>query len=324
LKNNLNSTTTTTTTTNIQSIYKSSNMLSIDLAGIPLRNPLLLASGFLGISQQVFNRLYNDGLGAIVSKSISVSPLEGYKGPTVVYLGEKGYLNAVGLANPGSDVFAHEIMNNQIPLVVSIVGSSQSDFQKLINKFDKLNIVAYEVNLSCPHVEKMGMEVGDDPDLVTKIIKTIKTRTKKPVIIKVGIGKSDVLKLATIIQESGADAITAINTIKAMAINVETGMPVLSNKVGGLSGVPLKPIGVRCVYEIFKKVNIPVIGCGGIFTWEDAIEYILAGATAIELGSVIGYRGLKVFNGIKLGITRYLQKKDYKNVKEIIGLAHKY
>jgi dihydroorotate dehydrogenase (NAD+) catalytic subunit len=323
LKNNLNSTT-TTTTTNIQSIYKSSNMLSIDLAGIPLRNPLLLASGFLGISQQVFNRLYNDGLGAIVSKSISVSPLEGYKGPTVVYLGEKGYLNAVGLANPGSDVFAHEIMNNQIPLVVSIVGSSQSDFQKLINKFDKLNIVAYEVNLSCPHVEKMGMEVGDDPDLVTKIIKTIKTRTKKPVIIKVGIGKSDVLKLATIIQESGADAITAINTIKAMAINVETGMPVLSNKVGGLSGVPLKPIGVRCVYEIFKKVNIPVIGCGGIFTWEDAIEYILAGATAIELGSVIGYRGLKVFNGIKLGITRYLQKKDYKNVKEIIGLAHKY
>lgn len=322
MKNNLNST--TTTTTNIQSIYKSSNMLSIDLAGIPLRNPLLLASGFLGISQQVFNRLYNDGLGAIVSKSISVSPLEGYKGPTVVYLGEKGYLNAVGLANPGSDVFAHEIMNNQIPLVVSIVGSSQSDFQKLINKFDKLNIVAYEVNLSCPHVEKMGMEVGDDPDLVTKIIKTIKTRTKKPVIIKVGIGKSDVLKLATIIQESGADAITAINTIKAMAINVETGMPILSNKVGGLSGIPLKPIGVRCVYEIFKKVNIPVIGCGGIFTWEDAIEYILAGATAIELGSVIGYRGLKVFNGIKLGITRYLQKKDYKNVKEIIGLAHKY
>jgi len=299
-------------------------MLSIDLAGIPLRNPLLLASGFLGISQQVFNRLYNDGLGAIVSKSISVSPLEGYKGPTVVYLGEKGYLNAVGLANPGSDVFAHEIMNNQIPLVVSIVGSSQSDFQKLINKFDKLNIVAYEVNLSCPHVEKMGMEVGDDPDLVTKIIKTIKTRTKKPVIIKVGIGKSDVLKLATIIQESGADAITAINTIKAMAINVETGMPILSNKVGGLSGIPLKPIGVRCVYEIFKKVNIPVIGCGGIFTWEDAIEYILAGATAIELGSVIGYKGLKVFNGIKLGITRYLQKKDYKNVKEIIGLAHKY
>jgi len=299
-------------------------MLSIDLAGIHLKNPLLLASGFLGISQEIFNRLYHDGLGAIVSKSISVSPLDGYKGPTVVSLGEKGYLNAVGLANPGSDVFAQEIMNNQIPLIVSIVGSTKSDFPKLISKFDNLNILGYEINLSCPHVAKMGMEVGDDLDLVTKIIRTIKSKTKKPVIVKVGIGNTDVLKLASKIQESGADAITAINTIRAMAINVETGMPILSNKVGGLSGIPLKPIGVRCVFEITKKVNIPVIGCGGIFTWEDAVEYILAGATAIELGSVIGFKGLKAFNEIKLGITRYLEKKNCKNIKEIIGLAHKY
>jgi len=320
LKNNSSS----LTTSNINGFYKSSNMLAIDLAGIHLKNPLLLASGFLGISQEIFNRLYHDGLGAIVSKSISLSPLDGYKGPTVVSLGEKGYLNAVGLANPGSDVFAHEIMNNQIPLIVSIVGSSQSDFPKLISKFDKLNILGYEINLSCPHVAKMGMEVGDDLDLVTKIIKTIKSKTKKPVIVKVGIGNTDVLKLASKIQESGADAITAINTIRAMAINVETGMPILSNKVGGLSGIPLKPIGVRCVFEITKKVNIPVIGCGGIFTWEDAVEYILAGATAIELGSVIGFEGLNAFNEIKLGITRYLEKKNCKNIKEIIGLAHKY
>lgn len=311
-------------TTNIKSVYEYSNILSIEVAGIHLRNPLLLASGFLGISQEIFNRLYNDGLGAIVSKSISVSPLEGYKGPTVVSLGEKGYLNAIGLANPGSDAFANEIINNQTPLIVSIVGSSASEFPKLISKFDKLNILGYEINLSCPHVAKMGMEVGDDPELVIKIIKTIKSKTKKPIIIKVGIGNTDILKLATIIQESGADAITAINTIRAMAINVETGMPILSNKIGGLSGIPLKPIGVRCVYEISKKVTIPVIGCGGIFTWEDALEYILAGATAIELGSVIGYEGLKAFNQIKLGLIRYLEKKGYKSIKEIVGLAHRY
>lgn len=309
---------------NVKSVYEDSDMLSIDIAGIRLRNPLLLASGFLGISQDIFNRLYNDGLGAIISKSISVSPLEGYKGPTVVYLGEKGYLNAIGLANPGADVFANEIINNQSPLIVSIVGSSVTEFPKLISKFDKLNILGYEINLSCPHVAKMGMEVGDDPELVIKIIKTIKSKTRKPVIIKVGIGNTDVLKLAKIIQESGADAITAINTIRAMAINVETGMPILSNKIGGLSGIPLKSIGVRCVYEISKKVTIPVIGCGGIFTWEDALEYILAGATAIELGSVIGYEGLKAFNEIKLGIIRYLEKKGYKNIKEIVGLAHQY
>jgi dihydroorotate dehydrogenase (NAD+) catalytic subunit len=310
--------------TNVKSVYEYSDMLSIDIAGIRLRNPLLLASGFLGISQEIFNRLYNDGLGAIISKSISISPLEGYKGPTVVSLGEKGYLNAIGLANPGSDAFANEIINNQTPLIVSIVGSSASEFPKLISKFDKLNILGYEINLSCPHVAKMGMEVGDDPELVIKIIKTIKSKTKKPVIIKVGIGNTDVLKLATIIQESGADAITAINTIRAMAINVETGMPILSNKIGGLSGIPLKPIGVRCVYEISKNVTIPVIGCGGIFTWEDALEYILAGATAIELGSVIGYEGLKAFDQIKVGIIRYLKKKGYKNIKEIVGLAHQY
>lgn len=310
--------------TKVNSVYEYSNKLSIEVAGIHLRNPLLLASGFLGISQDIFNRLYNEGLGAIVSKSISVSPLEGYKGPTVVSLGEKGYLNAIGLANPGSDAFANEINNNQTPLIVSIVGSSTSEFPKLISKFDKLNILGYEINLSCPHVAKMGMEVGDDPELVIKIIKTIKSKTKKPIIIKVGIGNTDILKLATIIQESGADAITAINTIRAMAINVETGMPILSNKIGGLSGIPLKPIGVRCVYEISKKVTIPVIGCGGIFTWEDALEYILAGATAIELGSVIGYEGLKAFNQIKLGLIRYLEKKGYKNIKEIVGLAHQY
>ena len=290
-------------------------MLSIEVAGIHLRNPLLLASGFLGISQEIFNRLYNDGLGAIVSKSISVSPLEGYKGPTVVSLGEKGYLNAIGLANPGSDAFANEIINNQTPLIVSIVGSSASEFPKLISKFDKLNILGYEINLSCPHVAKMGMEVGDDLELVIKIIKTIKSKTKKPIIIKVGIGNTDILKLATIIQESGADAITAINTIRAMAINVETGMPILSNKIGGLSGIPLKPIGVRCVYEISKKVTIPVIGCGGIFTWEDAVEYILAGATAIELGSVIGYQGLKAFNQIKLGINKIFGKERLQEYK---------
>jgi dihydroorotate dehydrogenase (NAD+) catalytic subunit len=310
--------------TKVDNVYEY-NKLSIEVAGIHLRNPLLLASGFLGISQDIFNRLYKEeGLGAIVSKSVSVSPLEGYKGPTVVSLGEKGYLNAIGLANPGSDAFANEINNNQTPLIVSIVGSSTSEFPKLISKFDKLNILGYEINLSCPHVAKMGMEVGDDPELVIKIIKTIKSKTKKPIIIKVGIGNTDILKLATIIQESGADAITAINTIRAMAINVETGMPILSNKIGGLSGIPLKPIGIRCVYEISKKVAIPVIGCGGIFTWEDALEYILAGATAIELGSVIGYEGLKAFYQIKLGLIRYLEKKGYRNIKEIVGLAHQY
>ena len=300
------------------------NDLSVDIAGIHFRNPLLLASGFLGISQEIFNRLYRSGLGAVVSKSISVVPMEGYKGPTIVSINQKSYLNAIGLSNPGADAFSEEISNNTVPLLVSLVGSSATEFPNLIKKFDKLNILGYEINLSCPHVAKMGMEVGDDPTLVTKIIKTIKANTKKPVIIKVGIGNVDVVKLADLIEESGADAITAINTIRAMTINTETGMPILSNKIGGLSGSSIKPIGVRCVYEISKKVSIPVIGCGGIMNWEDVIEYMLAGATTVELGSVIGYHGLGVINKIIKGINGYLNKKGYKSVKEIIGIAHRY
>lgn len=300
------------------------NDLSIEIAGIHFRNPLLLASGFLGISQEIFNRLYRSGLGAVVSKSISVDPMEGYKGPTIVSINQKSYLNAIGLSNPGADAFSEEISSNTVPLIVSLVGSSATEFPNLIKKFDKLNILGYEINLSCPHVAKMGMEVGDDPTLVTKIIKTIKANTKKPVIIKVGIGNVDVVKLADIIEESGADALTAINTIRAMAINTETGMPILSNKIGGLSGSSIKPIGIRCVYEISKKVSIPVIGCGGIMNWEDVIEYMLAGATTVELGSVIGYHGLGVINKIIKGISGYLDKKGYKSIKEIIGIAHRY
>lgn len=300
------------------------NDLSIEIAGMHFRNPLLLASGFLGISQEIFNRLYRSGLGAVVSKSISVDPMEGYKGPTIVSINQKSYLNAIGLSNPGADAFSEEISSNTVPLIISLVGSSETEFPNLIKKFDKLNILGYEINLSCPHVAKMGMEVGDDPTLVTKIIKTIKANTKKPVIIKVGIGNVDVVKLADIIEESGADAITAINTVRAMAINTETGMPILSNKIGGLSGSSIKPIGVRCVYEISKKVSIPVIGCGGIMNWEDVIEYMLAGATTVELGSVIGYHGLGVINKIIKGISGYLDKKGYKSIKEIIGIAHRY
>ena len=234
-------------------------------------------------------------------------------------------MNAVGLANPGADAFSKEIEYNvNVPLIVSLVGSDANDFPPIIKKFDRLNILGYEINLSCPHVAKLGTEVGDDPKMVEQIVKTAKSITHKPLIVKVGIGNSDVVNIAKVAKDSGADAVTAINTIRAMVINVEDGIPILSNRVGGLSGRSIKPIGVRCVYEIFKKIKIPVIGCGGIFTWEDAVEYILAGASAIQLGSVIGYRGISAFRDITLGVSKYLKKKGLGNVKELVGLAHKY
>jgi dihydroorotate dehydrogenase (NAD+) catalytic subunit len=299
--------------------------LSINIAGMELRNPTMLASGFLGISQAIFNRLYNADVGAIVSKSISSKPIEGYRNPTVVCLEGGSFLNAVGLANPGADVFSREIASNPyVPIIVSLVGSSHDDFPPMINKFDDLNILGYEINLSCPHVAKMGMEVGDDPDMVTKVVKTVKSHTLKPVVVKVGLGNVDLLDIARAANDAGANAITAINTIRAMTINIESGIPVLSNKIGGLSGKSVKPVAIRCVYEISKNVALPVIGCGGIFSWEDAVEFMLAGASAIQLGSVIGYEGFGAFQRICLGLKRYLDRKGMKNLTELVGLAHKY
>jgi dihydroorotate dehydrogenase (NAD+) catalytic subunit len=301
------------------------DVLAVDVAGLHLRNPTMLASGFLGISQDIFNRLYLSGAGAVVTKSISIDPIEGYRNPTVVSLENSSYINAVGLSNPGADAFSNEIANNkEVPIIISLAGRSDKEFPLMLKTFNHLNIVGYEINLSCPHVAKMGMEVGDDPEMVSNIVKTIKSNTSKPVIIKLGVGSADIMKIAEIAEDSGADAITAINTIRAMTIDIETGMPVLSNKIGGLSGKSIKHIAIRCVYEISKNLQIPVIGCGGIFTWQDAIEFLLAGASAVQLGSVIGYKGLLAFRNIAYGINDYLEKKDFKKVTEIVGLAHRY
>jgi dihydroorotate dehydrogenase (NAD+) catalytic subunit len=302
-----------------------SDLLSVNIAGLQLRNPTMLASGFLGISQDIFNRIYRSGAGAIVSKSISIEPIEGYRNPSVFSWDKDSYINAVGLANPGSEAFSKEIKYNKgVPLLVSLVGSSHKEFPPMIKKFDGLNVCGYEINLSCPHVAKMGMEVGDDPEMVSRIVKTIRVNTHKPLIIKVGVGNADLVNVARAAEDAGADAITAINTIRAMAINIETQMPVLSNRIGGLSGKSIRPVAIRCVYEISKSLAIPVIGCGGIFTWEDTVEFMLAGASAVQLGSVIGRTGLAAFSNIIRGVKKYLERKGLKNAMEIIGLAHKY
>lgn len=302
-----------------------SNTLTVNFAGICLRNPTILASGFLGISMSLFKRLYKLGVGAIVSKSISSSPIEGYRNPSIVSLQGSSYLNAVGLANPGADAFSDEIReNDNLPIIVSLVGSSENEFPTLVKKFDNLNIIGYEINLSCPHVAKMGIEVGDDPELVYRIVKATRTHTAKPVFVKVGVGNADVLSVASIAKDAGADGITAINTLRAMAIDIDTGIPILANKIGGLSGRSIKPLAIRCVYEITKKVGTPVIACGGIFDWEDAVEAMLAGASAVQLGSVLATGGLSSFYSICSGIECYLKRKNAKNVTEIIGLAHRY
>ena len=170
--------------------------IPIKISGLNLKNPVIVASGILGLSQSIFNRLYNLGAGAIVSKSISLLPREGYRNPTIVNVDRMSYINAVGLANPGAESFSKEISNNIGPLFVSLVGSDKSEISAIIRKFNNLKILGFELNLSCPHVEKMGMEIGDDLNLVDDIIRSIKKETTKPLFVKVGLGKSDILEVA--------------------------------------------------------------------------------------------------------------------------------
>lgn len=299
--------------------------LSVDIDEITLRNPTMLASGILGISQSIFERLYDENIGGIVTKSISVEPMKGYPNPTIIPLSGGSYLNAVGLSNPGVNAFSEELSQNKyIPILISLVGSSEKDFAKMIKVFDSLKIIGYEINLSCPHVSKMGMEVGDDPEAVSKIVRTVRKNTKKPISVKVGVGSVDVIELARTAIDAGANIITAINTLRAMSIDVETMMPILSNRIGGLSGTAIKPIGIRCVYEISKNLKVPVIGCGGISTWQDVVEYMLAGASAVQIGSVLGSAGPRIFNSITKDLKKYIESKGIMKISEIVGIAHKY
>ncbi|MCP8308038.1 MAG: dihydroorotate dehydrogenase [archaeon] len=298
--------------------------LSVEIAGFKMNNPLMLASGILGISIASLRRVFEAGAGAVITKSIGFEPRIGYDNPTLVEV-HGGYLNAIGLSNPGVKEFYNELSKLEIedlPLVVSLFGAKPSEFKEMVSILDGLKIKAYELNLSCPHVKGFGIEVGQDPKAIREVIKAVKEETKKPLFVKLSPNVTDIVKIAKAAENSGADALTIINTIRAMSIDIETFRPILANKIGGLSGPAIKPIAVRCVYEVSKEVRIPVIGCGGIVNWKDAIEFFLAGAKAIQIGTAMAYEGLDIFEKIKKGIRDYLIMKEKKSVREIIGLSH--
>ena len=303
-------------------LFRVKPSLSTSIGTLTLERPTILASGILGISLDIFERLYRSGAGAVVTKSLSKEPWDGYVNPTIFSVKGGGWLNAVGLANPGATEFSNMISkSHEVPIIVSLVGSTEDDFDFMVKQFENCKISAYELNLSCPHVAKVGLEVGDDVELVKKIVKKVKSNTNVPVIAKVGLGTTNYLDTVGAACEAGADGITAINTIRAMAIDVETQKPILSNKIGGLSGTPIKPIAVRCVYEISSKFDVPIIGCGGISTWQDAVEFILAGASAVQFGSVLGEHWTEVFAEINNGIKNYMEKNGYSKMSEMIGNA---
>jgi len=297
--------------------------IATEIAGLRLRNPFILAAGILGISGHTLRRVAEAGAGAVVTKSLGLEPRAGYPNPTIVET-NCGLLNAMGLPNPGVGVLkeeVEEIRKTNVPVIASVFGCSEGDYAEAAFRAEEAGVDALELNVSCPHVEEVGRQIGQDPDAVASVTASVKSRVKLPVLVKLTPNVTDIVRIAKRAVEAGADAITAINTVSGISIDIDVQRPILAAGTGGLSGRAIKPIALRCIYEIHKEVDIPLIGCGGITTWSDAVEFFLAGASAVQVGTAIMYRGLEIFSELEKGLKEYIEAKRFENISQLVGLA---
>ena len=282
------------------------------------------AAGVLGMSPPLLKRVYESGAGAVISKSIGPEPRRGHPNPTLVRV-EGGALNAMGLPNPGVEYFVEEIKEIKkmgVPIVASFFGGSTQEFVDVAYQLSRAGADALELNASCPNVaEELGMLAADAGN-VEKVTAAVREETKLPLFVKLSPNVTNIKSIAVAAEWGGADAITAVNTLKGMAIDVNFRRPILANITGGLSGPAVKPVALRCVWEVAQAVNIPVIGCGGITTGLDAIEYILAGASALELGTAVMTHGFGVYKDVTDGIAEYMEKNGFSKIEDMVGLAH--
>jgi dihydroorotate dehydrogenase (NAD+) catalytic subunit len=298
-------------------------MLETEICGLRLSNPTILASGILGNVGSSLKRVASGGAGAVVTKSIGAHSRDGYKNPTVIKI-EQGYLNAIGLANPGVKEFEEEIRiakEGGVPVIGSVYGFSVREFVSVSKKMESYGADALELNLSCPNVGKAGAFFCTTEELAYEVVKAVKESVGVPVIAKLTANTGDIVAIAKACERAKCDAITAINTLRAMKIDIRAKIPILGNKIGGLSGPAIKPVAVGSVYEIFRETKTPVIGCGGISTGEDAIEFLMAGASAVQIGVGVASRGINIFSKVSREIEEFMVENSYNNLEELIGIA---
>ena len=299
-------------------------MLELNISELKLNSPLILASGILGVSYSTMKRLVDAGLGAITTKSIGPKPRKGYKNPSIVEVYPGTFLNSVGLRNPGIDNFVteiKEIKKLKFPLIVSVFGDTIESYIKVALKAEQAGADAIEINISCPHAEVSS--IGIDKTLTFSIVKSIKEDLKVPLFVKLNPNVTNLGEIALAAQKGGADAVVAINTLAAMKVDINTKRPILSHGSGGLSGKAIHPIAVKMVYDLYKILEIPIIGCGGASNWQDVIEFILVGATAVQIGTVL-HQGLDVITDIINGLKNFLMDNEYSSISELKGLAHEF
>jgi dihydroorotate dehydrogenase (NAD+) catalytic subunit len=294
------------------------------ITGIELENPTILAAGIMGTTGASLVRVAKEGAGAVVTKSIGPEPKEGHKNPSMIDLGY-GFLNAMGLPNPSYPDFKNELAiakkESGTPVIASIFGGTEEEFVEVAQGLLESEPDAFELNVSCPHALGYGASVGSNPDAVESITTAVKDAVDIPVWVKLTPNVTDIVSIGDAAQRGGADAVVAINTVKGMAIDIESGYPILGNRFGGLSGKAVKPVAIKCVYDLYTALDIPVIGVGGIYTWQDATEMMMAGATAVQVGSAV-HEGLDVFSSIATGIEKFVAEKGYKDITDVIGLVH--
>jgi dihydroorotate dehydrogenase (NAD+) catalytic subunit len=298
--------------------------IETQVAGLRLSNPTVLASGVHGSSLAKVIQALEAGAGAAVTKSIGLSPRDGYPEPTLVEV-EGGMVNAAGLPNPGAERFSAELKRiggRHLPVFVSVFGRDEEEFAAVVRTLDSGDFAAYELNLSCPHVAGVGTEIGHFPEVVAKVTKAVRGSTKKPIFAKLSPNTERLVEVARAAVSSGADGLTAINTIKAFPIDIETGRQALWNGRGGLSGGAIRQVALRCVFDLREEFDVPIIGCGGVRSWEDAVQFFLAGADAVQLGTAT-IKGFEVFNEVNVGIISYLERKGVHRLKDVVGAAHK-
>ena len=302
-------------------------MLETDICNIKFKNPLMLAAGVMGSNASSLNWILRSGAAGVVTKSFSREPNKGYVNPTTVGV-EGGIINAIGLSSPGVVNFKEELKkiekeNKQVS-IASIYGSTPDEFAFLSEEVsDYVDMI--ELNISCPHaMAGCGASIGQDPELTHKFVSASKDASDVPVIAKLTPNVTDIVEIALSAQDAGADGLSLINTVgPGMKINIDVARPVLSNKMGGMSGPAIKPIAVRNVYVVYEAVDIPIIGVGGISNYADVVEFIFAGARAVQIGTAIMDKGVTVFDEINKGLEEFMKSKGYGSIDEMVGIAHR-